>query len=585
MSSRLSKGVFFKLSPIILSIFFMSLGGQEAKAGALDWLKGKQSDRKAEIPQLREQPSKQEASTATPLPQFFQEEAQPDLTGKNLPIIKFVESHWTHSKKILETDTRTIDGKIQAKKCSDMLRKLFSIFVNDAKESLKSSAQAISSIEQGNHVTEDLINELNRIVTAPREETLSKLEATVLRIQALDDKQIQNIKSFMTTSDGLAALGAESFNTLELIPQMSITPLDIYVQAAKTLMKQIQSNAEAFKGLLLNAQAGTEQLNTNLELLVETIKSTLRFSDHFAFNQYPLINLPVPTREKLFAQVGNLKSTLKGIGNTLEIGSSQAKNAAQQYSNLVDAMNTKFKDALQYQTATDLASGNLPQISSYAQNQINGLYQRTREVVVEYRQKSMRAMRETAKAPPKVAVESSEERSERYASKAANEKLPLFLLGGAAPKVGEAFVPMRADNGKKGKTSVLFSETLTNVQPSPLRSHETDILEKELGSDIPYSDIAQGSSYHDFEAPVSLERKAEDGIAEFLNSPDSMPKQAAGYFQKRDEKKDFPVEAQDNDRQENEGQDLEISKMGSENFSSDNSEVLPVFRLDEPGKK
>ncbi|MBF0408052.1 MAG: hypothetical protein HQM10_11895 [Candidatus Riflebacteria bacterium] len=570
-SSRINYGnVSFSFLAALLAAFL--LFENTAEGAAMDWLKDKVGGKKNDTQQLLQKKLSNNSNsgmTSAPLPQFFQEDVQSDLTGKNLSVMKYVEAQWLHSKKQLEASTKSIDSKIQEKKCSDMLKKLYSLFINDSRESLKNSAQAISSLEQGNKAIEDLINELNRIITAPRQETLSKLETTVIRIKDLSNNQIQKIKASVEVSEGLSALGNESFATLELIPQLSITPLDIYVQAGKTLMKQIQSNAEAQKGLMLNVQSGLEQINNGLELVVETIKSTLRFSDHFAFKQYPLINLPVPTREKLFTQVGNLKTTLRGIFNTLEIGGSQVKNAAQQYSNLVETMKVKVNDSLQYQSAVDLADGNLPQISGYALNQINGLYQRTREMITEYKRSSAKASRETTKAPPRIALESSAETSVRQASRSADNKLPLFLLGGKESRPSD-FMPVARNSQQKGKTSILFTETPSESTNSAFRSHETEILEKELGSDIPYSDIAKGTGVSDFDSPVSLERKAEDGIAEFLNSIDSMPSQSAGYLS---QEKKGPSE--------NDSNDVELNKMGNDFLSGENPDTLPVFRLDE----
>ncbi|MBF0500573.1 MAG: hypothetical protein HQM09_10615 [Candidatus Riflebacteria bacterium] len=588
------------------------------EAGALSWLSGKLSDRGENHAKSSISSNSSDSSASSEkVPSFFAGEPEADVTGRNLDLMKFVESHWVHARKNLEAVTNGIDSKIQMKKCSDITRKLFVIITQDARESLKTAGAGLTGLNQGNRVLDGLLNEISRIVTAPNQETLAGLEAALGRARAANDGQVRITRSYLAAADGLMGLGNESYSTLELIPTLSIGPLDLYVLGGKTLMKQIQSNAEAMKGLLLNVQNSCEQMAAGLEMMSTTLKSTLRFSDHFAYRQFPLVNLPVPSREKLFSQIGTLKNTMKGVDNTIEIGTSQTKNAAQQFSNLMENMTTKIRDTLQYQTAVDMASGNLPQISGYAQNQVNGLYQRTKESLSETRLAMAKGARSdgNSSTPPRIALESGAEASARAAQRTSSERLPLFLLGGknAAPEkiagntsAGTSSSRESSDSSSAGKTMVLYSENEESI-PSDggLRPEEAAILQKELGGRMPYMELAKGSqspasprspskssgSKRPRQIPVEAAptpeatfgdsgdsfvapSHGEDGIAEFLKSSDPMPAQASGRFGGVPEGTPSPAVPGDS-------QDVELMRMENGSGIAETSDLLPMLRLDD----
>ncbi|HNV72614.1 MAG TPA: hypothetical protein PKO06_23095, partial [Candidatus Ozemobacteraceae bacterium] len=424
---------------IPVSLSFALLFPPLLEAGAMDWLQGKlgakprSSAAPAEESGAKPRNSAPAAENATSLPDFFAPSDRLEATGQTLSTLKFVEAHWTHSRQVLETVSRSLAAKVQIKRCSDISAKLFQIVTGLSKESLKNSGGAIQGIAQSARELEQQLLLLGRIITAPGSETLANLESSIQKARTINDRQFSLVKSYLTGAESLISLGSEAYQTLELIPLLSINALDTYIAGGKQVMKQIRSNGEAMKGLLLNLQTGCEQVNAGLELMTTTLKTTLRFSDHFAFKQFALINLPVPSREKLFSQVGMLKNSLKGMQNTLEIGDSQVKNSTQQYAHLVEEITSKIRDHLQYQTAVDAASGNLPQISTYAHNQVLGLFQRAKQGIAEMRVGMNRTNREALNArPPQVAMESSTDSQARVAERVAAGKLPLFLLGGKA---------------------------------------------------------------------------------------------------------------------------------------------------------
>ncbi|MFZ2960438.1 MAG: hypothetical protein WA705_26465 [Candidatus Ozemobacteraceae bacterium] len=633
--------------PLFMAAALLLSSLPTAEAGALNWLSGRRSERhegkEASRSSSSGSSSPSSSSTASSvsaekLPAFFAGEGDAEVTGRNLDLMKFVESHWSHSRKNLETVTRGIDSKIQLKKCSDITRKLCIIITQDARESLKDSAAGLTALSQGNRVLESLLNELSRIITAPNQETLAGLETAIGRARAANDGQARIARSYLASAEGLIGLGNESYSTLELIPALSVGPLDLYVQGGKTLMKQIQSNSESMKGLLLNVQTCCEQLSAGFDMMGNTVKSTLRFSDHFAYRQFPLVNLPVPSREKLFSQLATLKNTMKGVDNTLDIGTSQVKNAAQQFTHLMENLTTKIRDTLQYQTAVDMASGNLPQISGYAQNQINGLFQRTKESLSEKRLAMAKGARSdgNSSAPPRIALESGEEIASRASQRSSSGKLPLFLLGGKNGNSDKSSGMMRAsagssrssdssgfsrssgfsdslDSSSSGKTMVLYSEQDRN-DPIPseigLRPEEADILQKELGGKMPYLELAKASSSGSSSSKSGSRSvgtagakrpprmpaepaptpepsfsdsgdsfadsgsRGEDGIAEFLKSSDPMPAQASGRFGGMPEGTPSPASPGDS-------QDVELMRMDNGSGIAETSDLLPMLRLDD----
>ncbi len=572
----------WRLSAILLAaaLGLSTLPVAEA-GGALDWLSAKRPSPKAQAISASPAPAPQAASRqSAKVPDFFASDVQPDVTGQSLNLVKFVESHWTHSRKNLETVTKTLMGKVPGKKCGDIAAKLLTIDTQSYKEAVKAGAVGINGLIEGNRALDRLIVELNRIITAPREETMASLEKTLANVSQANQNQMRLARTYLAAAERLISMGQESYQTLELIPTLSIAPLDIYVQASKAIMKQVQSSNEALKGLLLNIQNGCEQVTSGIELMTATIKTTLRFSDHFAFAQYPLINLPVPTREKLFSQLSGLKNTVRGVDNTLSIGDSHVKNATQQFSHLCEAATTKIRDSLKYINPMDPGSGNLNQISGYAHNQVSGLYQRLKENVAEMKMAMAKAGRTEAAATPQIALETGEQMQERRSKAVIEEKLPMFLLGNSGKKGGSTTAepsprlaltpaPLEApsQDGSMGQTMVLYREDgPVNGGAAPAASpadtfgmDEMGIIRQELGGELPYISSAK--------ADAALNTMNEP-MSDAMMLPD-----------------DSIAKAELSDPGSADGRDLELMRMDSAPSMSDASDLIPMLRLDDAGSK
>jgi len=562
----------------VLSLSF--LPAAEA-GGAFDWLSSKRPASKSQAGREVQIPAAQAPSrNSGKMPDFFASEVQPDVTGQSMNLVKFVESHWMHSRKNLETVTKALVGKVPAKKCGDIAAKLLTIDLQSYKEAVKTGAVGINGLGEGNRALEQLIVELNRIITAPREETMASLEKTLAKVNQANQNQMRLARIYLAASDRLIAMGQEAYQTLELIPTLSIAPLDIYVQASKALMKQVQSSSEALKGLLLNIQNGCEQVGSGIELMTATIKTTLRFSDHFAFAQYPLINLPVPTREKLFSQLSALRNTTRGVDNTLSIGDSHVKNATQQFAHLCEAATAKIRDSLQYLNPMDTGEGNLNQISGYALNQISGLFQRVKENVAEMKMAMAKAGRAEAANGPQIALETGEQRQERRSAGVAGEKLPLFLLGNdgklnggrtaePSPQLALTPAPLEAPSADvpMGQTTVLYREDTGSTSDAFSATPRGDgfgldemgIIRQELGGDLPYIKSAQ--------ADTSLNSVPEPKADAMMMPDDSLA---------RTDLSDAGI---------GDGRDLELMRMDSGPSMSDATDLIPMLRLDEPGSK
>jgi len=558
---------------IIVVVFLLCICSEKsAQAGVLDWLKSKRSnDSPTEIVKTDSGTVAVSAKDAS-LPNFFATEADPDITGKSLNLIKFSESHWVHSKNNLETITKSIIAKIQTKKFNEIATKLTVVDLQTFKSAIKSAATGLTSLSNGNKALEGLLGELNRVITAPGEETLSNFEKVIGRIGSANENQYRITKAYIVAAEGLVRIGAESYQTLELIPSLSLGPLDIFIQLSKQLMKQVQSGNEAVKGLLLNIQNGCEQVASTLEIMSATLRTTLRFSDQFAFKQYPLVNLPVPTREKLFSQLGILKDIVKGVNNTLSIGDSHVKNSAQQFSHMIDGAVAKMRDALKYQESIDISSGNLSQLSNYGLNQVSGLFQRVKEGLAELKIEMAKQAREKeSKSQPQIALETNDESINRKTSEATDGRLPLFLLG-QGKKPNETQPPTGSAGNfspSGGQTTVLYAEK-SDFSENKFVPDEMRILQREIGSPISYIKEAKQE--------IS---SSDDSVSEAANNEWTQLKnsnQAAGIIEenKHDEsiaKADLPADS--------EARDFELLRMDTPPTLSDSSDLIPMLRLDD----
>ncbi len=534
----------------LLAAFFAAAFASGAEASALDWLN---SNTKVSRPRQ----TKARVSADQQVVQLTGLE-QKSLTGSNLDSYQFAQSHFGSSKNKLENACRAISSRYNDAAVRDILQKLFVIDTQLFKEAIKNSALAVKEILTVNDGLGQGIQDLNRIVTAPGQETLDQLDKTVDKVGAANLSQSLLVKKYMAGAERTIQLAQSAYETLELIPSLSTPGLDMMVQMSKQLMRMTQSNAEAFKGLLLNIQSSNELISSGLENIKKTVRETLRFSDHFAVKQFPLINLPAPSREKIFVQLTSLANSIKGTENTVTIGDSQVRNTAQQFTHLISGFLAKAGESLKYQSQAGVEKAP-EQISTYARNQVSGLFLRVKEDISLMRTEMAKASRPNARnLPPAVNFESRDEYASRNAQRASSQKLPLFLLGngsgsdsqtapagngdsransrsglpnsddlligGAKPSARAAnasgldgFIALNTGNRaakkpvapKSGTTQVLFSENSFSDDETGLMQPEMNILTKELGSDFFFGEsgenqsagslMAQGSETDSFE--------------------------------------------------------------------------------------
>ncbi len=534
----------------LLAAFFAAAFASGAEASALDWLN---SNTKVSRPRQ----TKARVSADQQVVQLTGLE-QKSLTGSNLDSYQFAQSHFGNSRSKLESACRAISSRYNDAAVRDILQKLFVIDTQLFKEAIKNSALAVKEILTVNDGLGQGIQDLNRIVTAPGQETLDQLDKTVDKVGAANLSQSLLVKKYMAGAERTIQLAQSAYETLELIPSLSTPGLDMMVQMSKQLMRMTQSNAEAFKGLLLNIQSSNELISSGLENIKKTVRETLRFSDHFAVKQFPLINLPAPSREKIFVQLTSLANSIKGTENTVTIGDSQVRNTAQQFTHLISGFLAKAGESLKYQSQAGVEKAP-EQISTYARNQVSGLFLRVKEDISLMRTEMAKASRPNARnLPPAVNFESRDEYASRNAQRASSQKLPLFLLGngsgsdsqtapagngdsransrsglpnsddlligGAKPSARAAnasgldgFIALNTGNRaakkpvapKSGTTQVLFSENSFSDDETGLMQPEMNILTKELGSDFFFGEsgenqsagslMAQGSETDSFE--------------------------------------------------------------------------------------
>lgn len=496
---------------ITLLAAFLAAATMPADAGAMDWLTSATSRNKKSQPVA----SARSVNVASDRSSVLEEEK---IVGNDLDSYKFAQSHWTHSRARLEKACRAISSRHNDPAVRDMLQKLFIIDTQLFRENIKNSAMAVNDIKAANRNIHQGLSGLTTIVTAPGQETLDALEKNVNKVSAANVSQTLLVKKYLVGAEKTIQMAQAAYETLELIPSLSLPGLDMLVQSSKQLMRMTQSNSEAFKGLLLNVQTSTEQVGSGLENIKKTVRETLRFSDHFAIKQFPLINLPAPTREKIYVQLNALGNSVRGVDNTIAIGDSQARNSAQQFTHLISSFMSKAAESMKYQSQGGEEKA-LEQISTYARNQVSGLFLRIKEDIAQMRQEMAKASRPTVgNMPPTVNFESRDEFASRKAVSASSQKLPLFLLGsgqkagGAAPTAAAdmamiplkqaapaSFKPVRpAVNDEFGEvevsslmprnkvsTQVLYNEDAqAGNNDFDLMQSEVNILNQELGGDF-----------------------------------------------------------------------------------------------------
>ncbi len=602
-SSRLQSSS--EIRATLLAALFATAFASGAEAGALDWLN---SNTKVSRPGQ----TKSRVSGDQQVVQLTGLE-QKSLTGSNLDSYQFAQSHFGNSKSKLENACRAISSRYNDAAVRDILQKLFVIDTQLFKEAIKNSALAVKEILTVNDGLAQGVQDLNRIITAPGQETLDQLDKAVDKVGAANLSQSLLVKKYMAGAERTIQLAQSAYETLELIPSLSVPGLDLMVQMSKQLMRMSQSNAEAFKGLLLNMQSSNELISSGLENIKKTVRETLRFSDHFAVKQFPLINLPAPSREKIFVQLTSLANSIKGTENTVAIGDSQVRNTAQQFTHLIGGFLAKAGESLKYQSQA--AGEKAPeQISTYARNQVSGLFLRVKEDISLMRTEMAKASRPNASnLPPAVNFESRDEYASRNAQRASSQKLPLFLLGngggndsqtvsagngstrgnampgrqnsgdllpgGARPSSGaeneggslDGFIALNTDNRaakrpvapKAGTTQVLYNENSFSDEETGLMQPEMNILTKELGADFFFGE--------------SGENQSADNLMARGSETDSFEEDDTGPLP--DESERGMQMSYDNLSSGGEPE-IEMLKFESVSDTGDSSDLLPMMRYD-----
>ena len=447
---------------------------------------------------------------------------------------------------------------------------------------------------------------INRIVTAPGQETLDNLDKAIDEVLAANVNQMLLVRKYLTGVEKTVQIAQTSYETLELIPSLSFQALDMMVQMSKQLMRIAQSNSEAIKGLLLNVQSSNEQVTSGLDNIKKTVRETLRFSDHFAVKQFPLINLPTPSREKIFVQLNTLGNFVRGVDNTVQIGDSQVRNSAQQFTHIITGFISKAAESLKYYSAANQEKA-LEQISTYARNQVSGLFLRAKEDISAMRSDMAKASRPSAgNMPPAVKIESSDEYASRRARSASSEKLPLFLLGGGAVSQGgrqtspaneqvmtarasqsapaDSFLPLKPQNSRQSSArpsssrakppagateQVLYDENMSFTDSSDLMQSEVNILSKELGTDFFFGTGAAGGE----NIAKSRLMAENDDSAGFDDDTGSDSEGDTGF-----EEGSMQV-SYDNLNSSGES-DIELLKFDSVSSGSYSDDLIPMMRFD-----
>lgn len=541
-----------RVGRFLLCAAFSVMAGVPVEAGALDWLVQSNSSRNAR----NAAPVRQTAAPAESVAVQVESVEEQTLTGGNLDTFNFASTHWMQSRERLEKACRAISSRYNDAAARDILQKLFVIATQIFRENIRNTAMAVSEVRDVNVKVRQGLIAVNRIVTAPGQETLDNLDRAVDEVLAANISQMLYLKKYLVAAERTAQLARTSYETLELIPSLSLPALDMMVQMSKQLMRVSQSNSEAFKGLLLNVQSSNEQVSSGLDNVKKIVRETLRFSDHFAVKQFPLINLPTPSREKIYVQLNTLNNFVRGTDNTVQIGDSQVRNASQQFTHMITGFIAKAAESLKYHSPDNQEKA-LAQISSYARNQVSGLFLRAKEDLTAMRTDMAKASRPgIGNMPPAVKVESGEEMASRRARSAADEKLPLFLLGGrnsgepashgnqaeapviAAKNLDQSeFIPLKPQSDSDvlpmqissrrsapppGVTEqVLYDESMSFGDSSDLLQSEVNILSNELGTDFFFGsgeNISQSSLQARNDDSVGFEDESDDDSAEGDNN-------------------------------------------------------------------
>lgn len=552
--------------------------------------------------------------------------AQPEesIRGENLDAMGFVQQHWSTARNRLHRLCRALADSSNDAGMADIVEKLFIVDTQLFREAIRGNAVAVTEIADANEAIKQNLAVLSQVVTAPGQETLAALNKTLDQIVAANARQLLLVRKYLTGSDRMIQTSSSAYETIMLIPSLSHQALDLLVKTSQQIMRMTQSNSEAFKGLLLNVQNNGEQISSAIESIKQTIRETLRFSDHFAIQQFPLVNLPIPSRERIFVHINSLNNSSKGISNTISIADSQIRNSAQQFGHRISDYVARASESLKFATPHDRPR---EQISNYARNQVSGLFTRVREDLSEMR-KDMEVAARTATGgqPPEVRLESAQDSSIRRARSAVGGKLPMFLLGGEkktqtalgtrtkesqeAPRVTSArrmpelispepgtakpnmsmagFKPVvaasstavraksvrSASTGSANSTTrVLYTESAP-AQATDLLQAEMNILQQELGTDFFFGDLATAES-----SPARRLPTADFGERSFVFDDETSTEDEVYDYAAEDS--DSPLDMRLSQSNLNSSVDPEIELLRLETFNdSYSNEVIPLMRID-----
>lgn len=490
---------------------WISLSVSPAEAGLREWLqtpKGKERQTVAldKMPPV----SARAGSSGTALPEFFKNAVtsaeQPTEDGAVRSDLRTaVEARWSAARAALQAPARSIGARAGSRKLGEIAAKLFTLDTQLSRESLKTGITTYEQLRTGVGQLLVMTRQLSQSIAAPQEETLAKIDQTIGQIHQGFGALAVQTRAGLAATEGLASLVGETAQTIELIPALKVGAVDVLLGASKQLMGQIKAENEATRGMLLNVQTAAEQGRTGLAQMRTTIQQTLRFSDHFAYKQYPLVNLPVPAREKIFAQTTQVDSALKSIGNVLKLADAHLRNAAERHQQVMQTAADKMTETLRYQQPIDESAKDLPQMLAYAHNQIYGLFLRGKEAVTTLRSTVARAQRATE---PILKEQGNGAGQMAAAARrdAVRDRLPLFLLG-ANPAPARSAAPMLSAKSPQslespgGEVQTLYAEADAKPEGDVVatgkefRPDEMDILTSEAGELAPLlDDLRQPSS-------------------------------------------------------------------------------------------
>ena len=534
---------------------------------------------------------------------------QRNINGTNLDAYKFAQSHYGQSKAKLEQICRAISSRYNDNSARDILQKIYVIDTQIYMQNIKNSALSVSEVLKSNTAVGQGLQDLKQIIMSPGQQTLETLDKKIDQVRAINAAQLLTSQKYLACLENMTEMARASYETYEIIPSLNMNELDLFVQASKQLMTNIRSHSESFKGLVLNIKSSSEQIDSGLTGIKQTIKETLRFSDHFAIKQFPLINLPQPSREKIFVQINSLANTVKGVDNTVSIGDSQVRNSAQQFTHLVSAFVDKSTESMKYRK-NDFTEKAQTQISTYARNQVCGLFVRIKEDMGTMRIEMAQAGKANGNLQPIVNMESRSEYIARKAKSAAEDKLPLFLLGGkggngaamvTAKKsqplmkpstdsfggnsfdVPDGFMAMNSNNKKNSSNNINFDtkesstgfenpEMFSDKDFASIKSNDSEFMTSEMN-------ILQQELGADFFFGGSGENISGDSI--LASSDEDLPSYGVDdEYASSDSNDSAQMQVSYGNLENGSEPEIEMMRFDSSSLDEENDEAIPMMKYD-----